>query len=155
MLQTDLSLLFFLAAMDDWKTNNNFIQRLDFSSCGEDNGLEENRSMQEQLEGPGLVTPQKNWESQSWRINCPIPVTPQRQLADLSRTLPKTWASPASESKEPLRGNVADYPATPLHYVTWQKLQLCDTPHTPKVNNTQPSDTFLKFYGHSCLLFVA
>ncbi|XP_054844909.1 wee1-like protein kinase 2 [Eublepharis macularius] len=119
--------------MDDLDSSNTFIQRLDFSSCGEDNELEEDNSMRE--EEQGNVTPQKNWASQSWRTNCPVPVTPQRPLNDYPRTRPKSWASPVREHKGSLRENAVfseEYPGTPLHYVTWQKLQLCDTPHTPK-----------------------
>ncbi|CAI5786260.1 kinase 2 [Podarcis lilfordi] len=119
--------------MDDWESSsgNNFVQKLDFSSCGEDTELEEDNSMQE--EEPSHVTPQKNWETGNWRVNCPVPVTPQRQLDDLS--FPKSWASPVRKGKESLRKKplpLEDYPGTPLHYITWQKLQLCDTPHTPK-----------------------
>ncbi|KAJ6660038.1 hypothetical protein lerEdw1_018236, partial [Lerista edwardsae] len=122
----------FPAAMDDW-SNSTFIQRLDFSSCGEDHELADDSSMQE--EELRNVTPSKNWTSQSWRINCPLPLTPQRQLGDLSLSCLKTWRSPAGVHEAPLRESTAsseDYPGTPLHYVTWQKLQLCDTPHTPK-----------------------
>ncbi|XP_066490549.1 wee1-like protein kinase 2 [Tiliqua scincoides] len=118
--------------MDDW-SNSALIQRLDFSSCGEDSELADDSSMQE--EELRSVTPSKNWASQSWRINCPLPVTPQRHLDDLSLSCLKTWGSPAGVHKAPLRQKAAsseDYPGTPLHYVTWQKLQLCDTPHTPK-----------------------
>ncbi|XP_053110507.1 wee1-like protein kinase 2 isoform X4 [Hemicordylus capensis] len=122
------------AAMDDWNSTKAFIQRLDFSSCGEDNEFEEDNSMHE--EEPRNVTPQKTWESQSWRINCPVPVTPQRQLDDLSLScLKQPWATPTREHRESMRKKSIpseDYPGTPLHYVTWQKLQLCDTPHTPK-----------------------
>nr|XP_056703230.1 wee1-like protein kinase 2 [Euleptes europaea] len=119
--------------MDDWDSSNMFVQRLDFSSCGEDNELEEDNSMRE--EELGIVTPQKNWDSQSWRINCPVPVTPQRPQNGFSPSHPKSWVSPARKCKGSLRKNAVlseDYPGTPLHYVTWQKLQLCDTPHTPK-----------------------
>ncbi|XP_061494743.1 wee1-like protein kinase 2 [Rhineura floridana] len=119
--------------MDDWNSSNAFIQRLDFSSCGEDTELEEDNSLQE--EELRNVTPQKNWDSGDWRINHSVPVTPQRQLDDLSLTFPKSWASPVRECKESLRKKtlpLEDYPGTPLHYITWQKLQLCDTPHTPK-----------------------
>ncbi|XP_044297153.1 wee1-like protein kinase 2 [Varanus komodoensis] len=119
--------------MDDWNSNNKIIQRLDFSSCGEDTELEEENSMQEEELRHG--SPQKNWKSQSWRMPSPVPVTPQRQIVDLSQRLPKSWPSPVRECKESLRKktlSLKDYPGTPLHYVTWQKLQLCDTPNTPK-----------------------
>ncbi|XP_042326146.1 wee1-like protein kinase 2 isoform X2 [Sceloporus undulatus] len=119
--------------MDDWNSSNKLVQRLDFSSCGEDIELEEDNSMQE--EELRHVTPRKSWESQSWRSNCPVPVTPQRQLNDFSQDLSKSWASPVRKAKESRRKNITpleDYPETPLHYVTWQKLQLCDTPNTPK-----------------------
>ncbi|XP_060101666.1 wee1-like protein kinase 2 isoform X1 [Heteronotia binoei] len=120
-------------AMDDWESNGTFIQRLDFSSCGEENELEEDNSMQEEV--LRIVTPQKNWDSQSWRTNCPVPVTPQRPLNDFSLARPKPWVSPLRKCGRPVRENAVGsegYPGTPLHYVTWQKLQLCDTPHTPK-----------------------
>ncbi|XP_077195995.1 wee1-like protein kinase 2 isoform X2 [Paroedura picta] len=119
--------------MEDWESSGTFIQRLDFSSCGEDNELEEDASIRE--EELRNVTPQKHWDSQGWRTNCPVPVTPQRPLNDFSRARLKSQASPLRECKRSLRKNAAlseDYPGTPLHYVTWQKLQLCDTPHTPK-----------------------
>ncbi|XP_003220919.1 wee1-like protein kinase 2 isoform X2 [Anolis carolinensis] len=120
-------------AMDDWNCSNQPVQKLDFSSCGEDIELEEDNSIHEEEVRP--VTPQKDWAFQDWQSNCPIPVTPQRQQDDFSPDLPKSWATPVRKGKESRRKNITpleNYPETPLHYVTWQKLQLCDTPNTPK-----------------------
>uniref|UniRef100_A0ABM5GEG7 Wee1-like protein kinase n=2 Tax=Pogona vitticeps TaxID=103695 RepID=A0ABM5GEG7_9SAUR len=121
------------ATMDEWNDSNNFIQRLDFSNCGEDPELEEDHCIEE--EEPRHITPPKNWESQNWRVNCPVPVTPQRQPEGLSAAVSTSWPSPTRKGKESQRKKASplkDYPGTPLHYVTWQKLQLCDTPNTPK-----------------------
>lgn len=120
--------------MDDWSSSNKLIQRLDFSRCGEDSELEEDISLR--VEDMKHVTPQKNCEFQNWRTNSPFPVTPQRQLNDCSPARPSSWVNPIRGCRESLRKKTVpleDYPGTPLHYVTWQKLQLCDTPNTPKV----------------------
>uniref|UniRef100_A0A8D0GEM1 Wee1-like protein kinase n=1 Tax=Sphenodon punctatus TaxID=8508 RepID=A0A8D0GEM1_SPHPU len=81
------------------------------------------------------LSPQKNWEFQNWRANSPLPVTPQRQRGGRSLAPSNAWASPIRESVPSLRkspGPSQECPGTPLHYVTWRKLQLCDTPNTPK-----------------------
>ncbi|KAM3832985.1 wee1-like protein kinase 2 [Vipera latastei] len=119
--------------MDDWSSSNKLIQRLDFSRCEEDSELEEDISLR--VEDMKHVTPQKNCEFQNWRTNSPFPVTPQRQLNDCSPARPGSWVNPIRGCRESLRKKTVpleDYPGTPLHYVTWQKLQLCDTPNTPK-----------------------
>ncbi|CAM4452873.1 unnamed protein product [Lepidochelys olivacea] len=128
------------ATMDDWDKSDELIQKLDFSSCAEENEMEEDSSIQEedssiQEEAPQSSSPQKSWDFQSWRVNSPLAVTPKRKVGDMSLTRTKAWVSPTVDSASSLRKNTGpawECPGTPLHYVTWRKLQLCDTPHTPK-----------------------
>nr|XP_025045592.1 wee1-like protein kinase 2 isoform X1 [Pelodiscus sinensis] len=121
------------ATMNDWDKSDELIQRLDFSSCGEENEMEEYSSIQE--EDPQDSSPLKSSDFQSWRINSSLTVTPKRKVGDVSLTQTKAWVSPTVDSASSFRGNASpawECPGTPLHYVTWRKLQLCDTPHTPK-----------------------
>lgn len=120
--------------MIDWDKSDELIQRLDFSSCGDEIEMEEDSSIQE--EDSCSSSPQKSWDFHSWRANSPLKVTPKRKVNDLSLTQTKVWVSPTVDSASSLRKNASpakECPGTPLHYVTWRKLQLCDTPHTPKV----------------------
>nr|E1BTE1.1 RecName: Full=Wee1-like protein kinase 2; AltName: Full=Wee1-like protein kinase 1B; AltName: Full=Wee1B kinase [Gallus gallus] len=108
--------------MDDWE-NNDFIQRLDFSSCGEEG---EDRSINE--EDTLSSSPIKHCDFQKW--NSPLPATPHRKLSEIFLSRTKSWVSPTLKSSPGVsrtHGNAE----TPLH-ITWKKLQLCDTPHTPK-----------------------
>lgn len=110
--------------MDDWENNNDFIQRLDFSSCGEEG---EDRSINE--EDTLSSSPIKHCDFQKW--NSPLPATPHRKLSEIFLSRTKSWVSPTLKSSPGVsrtHGNAE----TPLH-ITWKKLQLCDTPHTPKV----------------------
>ncbi|NXX57796.1 WEE2 kinase, partial [Scopus umbretta] len=111
--------------MDDWDNSNEFIQRLDFSSCGEDG---EDRSIHE--EDSLSSSPARSCEFQKWQESSPLPATPQRKLSEIFLSRTKAWMSPTlkpSPAMSKSRGNAE----TPLH-ITWKKLQLCDTPHTPK-----------------------
>ncbi|XP_053574969.1 wee1-like protein kinase 2 [Bombina bombina] len=91
------------------------VQRLDFSSSEEE----------EDLQGP------QRRATLAWRTNGNhYPTTPQRNERGLS---PEHELSPLRES--PVQGpqkSSGDCPGTPLHYRTWKKLKLCDTPYTPK-----------------------
>lgn len=112
--------------MDDWDNSDEFIQRLDFSSCDEDS---EDRSLNE--EDFPTSNPTTSCEFQKWQGNSPLPATPQRKLSEIFPSKAKPWVSPtlqASPAVSKTWGNTE----TPLH-ITWKKLQLCDTPHTPKV----------------------
>lgn len=112
--------------MDDWDNSNEFIQRLDFSSCGEES---EDRSVNE--EDAPSSSPPRSCEFQKWQGSSPLPATPERKLSEIFLSRTKAWVSPAlkpSPAMSKNRGNAE----TPLH-ITWKKLQLCDTPHTPKV----------------------
>ncbi|XP_074024094.1 wee1-like protein kinase 2 isoform X1 [Numenius arquata] len=111
--------------MDKWDNSNEFIQRLDFSSCGEES---EDRSINE--EDALNSSPPRSSEFQKWQESSPLPATPQRKLSEIFLSRTKAWVSPTLNSSPAVsksRGN----PETPLH-ITWKKLQLCDTPHTPK-----------------------
>ncbi|KAM4675749.1 wee1-like protein kinase 2 [Discoglossus pictus] len=91
------------------------VQRLDFSSSDDE---EDEQS------------PQKGGSKLAWRVsNNLFPTTPQRKERGFS---PAHDLSPCRESpqKEPQKSG--DCPGTPLHYTTWKKLKLCDTPYTPK-----------------------
>lgn len=112
--------------MDDWDSSDDFIQRLDFSSCGEEG---EERSLHE--EDTLSSSPLRSCDSQKWQGDSPLPVTPHRKLSEIFLSRTKAWVSPTLKSSLGVtrsRGNAE----TPLH-ITWKKLQLCDTPHTPKV----------------------
>ncbi|KFQ48694.1 Wee1-like kinase 2, partial [Pelecanus crispus] len=111
--------------MDDWDNNNEFIQRLDFSSCGEDS---EDRSIHE--EDALSSSPPRSCEFQKWQESSPLPATPQRKLSEVCLSRTKAWVSPTL-SPFPATSKSQGNAETPLH-ITWKKLQLCDTPHTPK-----------------------
>ncbi|XP_009981221.1 PREDICTED: wee1-like protein kinase 2 [Tauraco erythrolophus] len=111
--------------MDDWDDSNEFIQRLDFSSCGEDS---EDRSINE--EDTLSSSPPRSCEFQKWQESSPLPVTPHRKLSEIFLRRTKVWVSPTPEPSPAVSKSRGDA-ETPLH-ITWKKLQLCDTPHTPK-----------------------
>ncbi|XP_014725460.1 PREDICTED: wee1-like protein kinase 2 isoform X2 [Sturnus vulgaris] len=111
--------------MDDWDNSNEFIQRLDFSSCGEES---EDRSVNE--EDSLSSSPPRTSEFQKWQESSPMPATPQRKLSEIFLSRTKAWMSPTLKSS-PSVSKSWSKPETPLH-ITWKKLQLCDTPHTPK-----------------------
>ncbi|NXN16538.1 WEE2 kinase, partial [Indicator maculatus] len=111
--------------MDDWDNSDEFIQRLDFSSCGEES---EGRSVDE--EDAQSPSPARSYEFRQWQGSSPLPATPQGKLSEIFLKSTKAWVSPtlsASPAMSKRQGNAE----TPLH-ITWKKLQLCDTPHTPK-----------------------
>ncbi|NXP09400.1 WEE2 kinase, partial [Thinocorus orbignyianus] len=111
--------------MDNWDNSKEFIQCLDFSSCGEES---EDKSTNE--EDALSSSPHGSCESQKWQESSPLPATPQRKLSEIFLSRTKAWVSPTLNSSPAVsksRGNAE----TPLH-ITWKKLQLCDTPHTPK-----------------------
>ncbi|NXS54520.1 WEE2 kinase, partial [Brachypteracias leptosomus] len=111
--------------MDDWDNSDEFIQRLDFSNCGEEG---EDRSVNE--EDALSLSPARSCEFQKLQGGSPLPITPQRKLSEVFLSRMKPWVSPtlkASPAANKSWGNAE----TPLH-ITWKKLQLCDTPYTPK-----------------------
>ncbi|NXP45730.1 WEE2 kinase, partial [Heliornis fulica] len=111
--------------MDDWDNSDDFIQQLDFSSCVEES---EDRSVYE--EDALNSSPPRSCEFQTWQGSSPIPATPQRKLSEIFLSRTKAWVSPTL--KPPLAVNRSLGNAeTPLN-INWKKLQLCDTPHTPK-----------------------
>ncbi|KAM4748397.1 LOW QUALITY PROTEIN: wee1-like protein kinase 2 [Rhinophrynus dorsalis] len=101
------------------------VQRLDFSSSEEDEGV--SNGLREMTESPQRVSPVHSWRSS----NVSYPTTPQRNERGLS---PSQELSPCSDdSPTPYqKGMEGESPGTPLHYSTWKKLKLCDTPYTPK-----------------------
>ncbi|NXC39532.1 WEE2 kinase, partial [Penelope pileata] len=109
--------------MDDWENNNDFIQRLDFSSCGEEG---EDSSMHE--EDTLSSSPTESCDFQKW--NSPLPTTPHRKLSEIFLSRTKAWVSPTLKSSPGVSRSCGNA-ETPLH-LTWKKLQLCDTPRTPK-----------------------
>ncbi|NWW70094.1 WEE2 kinase, partial [Climacteris rufus] len=111
--------------MDDWDNSNEFIQRLDFSSCGEES---EDRSVNE--EDSLSLSPPQSSEFQKCQESSPLPATPQRKLSEIFLSKTKAWMSPTLKSS-PSVSTSWGKAETPLH-ITWKKLQLCDTPHTPK-----------------------
>ncbi|NWH16725.1 WEE2 kinase, partial [Grus americana] len=111
--------------MDDWDNSDEFIQRLDFSSCGEES---EDRSVHE--EDALSLSPPRSCEFQKWQGSSPLPATPQRKLSEIFLSRTKVWVSPTLKPSLAASKNLCNA-ETPLH-ITWKKLQLCDTPHTPK-----------------------
>ncbi|NXJ76086.1 WEE2 kinase, partial [Trogon melanurus] len=111
--------------MDDWDNSYEFIQQLDFSSCGEDS---EDRSINE--EDALYSSPTRSSEFQKWQGNSPLLVTPRRKFSDIFQSRTKASLSPTLRSS-PIVSRSRANAETPLH-ITWKKLQLCDTPHTPK-----------------------
>ncbi|NXA13190.1 WEE2 kinase, partial [Sapayoa aenigma] len=111
--------------MDDWDNSDEFIQRLDFSSCGEES---EDRSVNE--EDTLSLSPPRRCENQKWQESSPLPATPQRKLSEIFLSKTKAWVSPTLKASPAVSKNWGNA-ETPLH-ITWKKLQLCDTPHTPK-----------------------
>ncbi|XP_071895079.1 wee1-like protein kinase 2 isoform X1 [Anas platyrhynchos] len=111
--------------MDDWDSSDDFIQKLDFSSCGEEG---EDRSIHE--EDALALSPLRSCDSQKWQGDSPLPATPHRKLGEIFLSRTKAWVSPTLKSPVGVtrsHGNAE----TPLH-ITWKKLRLCDTPYTPK-----------------------
>ncbi|KAM9276170.1 wee1-like protein kinase 2 [Cariama cristata] len=111
--------------MDDWDNSNEFIQRLDFSSCGEES---EDRSINE--EDALSSSPPRSCEFQKWQGSSPLPATPQRKLSEIFLSRTKAWVSPTLKPSPAMSKSQAKA-ETPLH-ITWKKLQLYDTPYTPK-----------------------
>ncbi|NXF02527.1 WEE2 kinase, partial [Smithornis capensis] len=111
--------------MGDWDNSDEFIQRLDFSSCGEES---EDRSVNE--EDSFNLSPPRSCEPQKWQESSPLPATPQRKLSEIFLSKTKAWVSPTLKASPAVRKSWSKA-ETPLH-ITWKKLQLCDTPHTPK-----------------------
>ncbi|NXY26536.1 WEE2 kinase, partial [Atrichornis clamosus] len=111
--------------MDDWDNSNEFIQQLDFSSCGEES---EGRSVNE--EDSLSLSPPRSSEFQKWQESSPLPATPQRKFSEIFLSRTKAWMSPTLKTSPPVSKSWGKA-ETPLH-ITWKKLQLCDTPHTPK-----------------------
>uniref|UniRef100_A0A8C6YQB3 Wee1-like protein kinase n=1 Tax=Nothoprocta perdicaria TaxID=30464 RepID=A0A8C6YQB3_NOTPE len=101
--------------MDDWDNSDDFIQKLDFSSCGEES---EDRSLQE--EDSLSSSPLRSCDPHKWSGSSPLPATPQRKLSEIFLSRTKAWAGPALTSSPCVsksRGNVE----TPLH-ITWKNL---------------------------------
>ncbi|NXT28270.1 WEE2 kinase, partial [Syrrhaptes paradoxus] len=111
--------------MDDWDNSDEFIQRLDFSSCGEEG---EDRSIND--EDALSSSPPRSHEFQKWQQSRPLPSTPQRKLSEIFLSRTKAWVSPTLKSSPAVSKSLGNA-ETPLH-ITWKKLRLCDTPHTPK-----------------------
>ncbi|XP_069484850.1 wee1-like protein kinase 2 [Ambystoma mexicanum] len=109
-------------------------QRLAFSSDEEDEmpGIS---SAEEYL--LGSQTPRRDNGTMAWRAsNCPYTPKSDEKVADRSPSqeselersphrYPSTYSTGKSRTPR-------DCPGTPLHYATWNKLQLGDTPYTPK-----------------------
>ncbi|NXH17478.1 WEE2 kinase, partial [Bucco capensis] len=109
--------------MDDWDNSDEFIQRLDFSS-----EESEDRSVNE--EDAPSSSPAMSCKFQKQQESSPLPSTPQRKLDEIFLSRTKAWASPTLRPSPGVckrQGNAE----TPLH-ITWKRLQLCDTPNTPK-----------------------
>ncbi|NXF85883.1 WEE2 kinase, partial [Eubucco bourcierii] len=111
--------------MGDWDNSDDFIQRLDFSSCGEES---EGRSVDE--EDAQSSSPTSSCDFQQWQSSRPLPATPQGKLSEIFLNSTKAWVSPTLNAS-PAMSKRQSNAETPLH-ITWKKLQLCDTPHTPK-----------------------
>ncbi|MEE6477760.1 hypothetical protein FKM82_011624, partial [Ascaphus truei] len=105
-------------------------QRLDFSSSEEEEGVTSGAE-------EALRFPKRNVDTLSWRANVSLfPTTPQRNARGLSPAQEdRMGLSPCGDSppfKDLQRSIGRECPGSPLHYSTLKKLQLCDTPYTPK-----------------------
>ncbi|XP_030072309.1 wee1-like protein kinase 2 isoform X3 [Microcaecilia unicolor] len=109
------------------------VQKLDFSGSEDEVVIA--------LKGFNTVDGVFNCSSPSrhltWRNSTQsIPVTPQRHQGSFSPVSEDRWVlSPQLESPPfaiSKSGSGKECPGTPLHCTTWRKLQLCDTPYTPK-----------------------
>ncbi|XP_018419435.1 PREDICTED: wee1-like protein kinase 2 [Nanorana parkeri] len=106
--------------------DSRIIQKLDFFSSdeeGDGNGC---------IQGsPGLEDP---GNPMAWRTgDNQFPVTPQRNERGVSPLGAYMDESPSSDGSPLAQMDPdGDSPGTPLHYTTWKKLKLCDTPSTPK-----------------------
>ncbi|XP_066580671.1 wee1-like protein kinase 2 isoform X4 [Amia ocellicauda] len=90
------------------------IQQLDFSSCGEEDSSDSSMD---------------DW---SWREHSPNNGwRRQRRESSICRT-PRMLREPPQGTTPSPSTSHSPCPGTPLHYTTWRKLRLCDTPSTPK-----------------------
>ncbi|XP_075131349.1 wee1-like protein kinase 2 [Leptodactylus fuscus] len=101
------------------------VQKLNFSSGDEEDGVS-NEHMKESPCSEGADDHHLIWRTHK----SPYPVTPRRDARGLS---PLQDASPDSDCSPPAKLYAEeDCLGTPIHYSTWKKLKLCDTPYTPK-----------------------
>ncbi|KFP74386.1 Wee1-like kinase 2, partial [Acanthisitta chloris] len=112
--------------MDDWDNSDDLIQQLDFSSCGEES---EDRSVNE-VDDSLNSSPLRSCKPQKWPDSSPLPVTPQRNISEIFLSRTKSWLSPTLTASPAISKNWGKV-ETPLH-ISWENLQLRDTPHTPK-----------------------
>ncbi|XP_006633762.2 wee1-like protein kinase 2 isoform X1 [Lepisosteus oculatus] len=103
----------FRAEMAAVGLSDRIIQQLDFSSCGEEDSSDSSLEDWSWREGG----PEGSWRRESGSSMCRTPrMSRKRQHSSAaSPSTPRTTC-----------------PGTPLHYTTWRKLRLCDTPSTPK-----------------------
>ncbi|XP_068133954.1 wee1-like protein kinase 2 [Hyperolius riggenbachi] len=104
--------------------NADVVQKLDFCSSEEEDDEKENAKGSPQ---PG--------DHMTWRTrDCPFPVTPQRNERGVSPFHDDSLDRSIGSDGSPLAKLDSDEgcPGSPLHYNTWKKLKLCDTPNTPK-----------------------
>ncbi|XP_040201641.1 wee1-like protein kinase 2 [Rana temporaria] len=111
------------------------IQKLDFSSSDEEGDGKDYVQA-----SPGIENPS---DAMAWRTGDNMfPVTPQRNERGVSPSGAYLDGSPGSDGSPLAKiDSDGDCPGTPLHYHTWNKLKLCDTPFTPKslLYNNLPS----------------
>ncbi|XP_029472862.1 wee1-like protein kinase 2-A [Rhinatrema bivittatum] len=114
-------------------STDEIIQKLDFSGS-EDEGAVALKGCDTVVDG--VFSPSRPSGILAWR-NCAqaILLTPQRHPGSFSPANEDGWGWSPQRQSPPFigkSGTEGDCPGTPLHYSTWRKLQLCDTPHTPK-----------------------
>ncbi|KAM9311502.1 wee1-like protein kinase 2 [Gastrophryne carolinensis] len=128
------------------------IQKLNFSSDEENEGKED-------MEGSPVLG--RREEAMAWRTrDSQFPVTPQRNERGVSPSQEDYVDQSPGSDGSPLAkmGQDGECPGTPLHYTTWKKLKLCDTPYTPKslLYKTLPSPgSRVPCRGQRLLRFVA
>lgn len=141
LLQIIFYFFFSPAAMISTMTYDcGIIQKLDFSSSDEEGDGKDNVQA-----SPGIENPSN---AMAWRTGDNMfPVTPQRNERGVSPSGAYLDGSPGSDGS-PLAKIDSDgeCPGTPLHYHTWNKLKLCDTPFTPKVKLTSYGGLCIKMF---------
>ncbi|XP_044128330.1 wee1-like protein kinase 2 [Bufo gargarizans] len=126
------------------------VQKLDFSSGEEEDSIS-NENMKD------FPHSDETDDNLMWRTHkSPYPVTPQRNERAPS---PFQEASPDSDCSPPAKLYAEEEcPGTPLHYSTWKKLKLCDTPYTPKsllYKNLPSPGAWVPCRGQRLLRFAA
>ncbi|RXN01074.1 Wee1-like protein kinase 2 [Acipenser ruthenus] len=134
--------------MSSIRFGGSIIQQLSFSSGGEEDSCDSSLDDWSSRE---------NSPKAGWRMTkeCQSPRASENK-EDLTGELNLGSASPCTPRGS--RSPTGDCHGTPLHYATWRKLRLCDSPNTPKslLSKARVLDSSSKFcHGPRLLRFTA